>query len=129
MIEEVEEIDEEEDEKALDKDMAFNNHKSKNSQRKTGVALGPAKYRKELKLEPGCQSVLEFIGIQVSCQVIKHQIQIFGGHPTNIFKLLVRKSYKNNGIDVEEKWNIKLALSFVIQLASDLNIKYQYQDK
>ena len=31
------------------------------------------------------ESVLKFLGLNLSCRVIKHQIQIFGGHPTNIF--------------------------------------------
>ena len=29
----------------------------------------------------------------------------------------------------EETWNVKLAISFIIQLANDLNIKYMNKDR
>lgn len=75
---------------------------------------GPQRYANELRITKKGQTIMDFIGLSVSCNVIKHQIQIFGGHPTNIFTVHNIKRYKKNGEEIEEAWNIKLALSFVI---------------
>eukprot|EP00347_Sterkiella_histriomuscorum_P014587 403360313 len=95
------------------------------------------RFAKDLRLTGRNISIMGFLGLNLSCKVIKHQIQIFGGHPTNIFTVQVTKRYptqesKNNVSSdrdsfVEEQWNIKIAISFVIQLANDLNIKYSTQ--
>ncbi|CDW73194.1 UNKNOWN [Stylonychia lemnae] len=119
----------EEDEDESSSPFVFTQQKSSNpSQRITG----PQRYANELKLVGKNLSIMGFIGLSVTCKVIKHQIQIFGTHPTNLFTIQVTKKFpkpSDRSQMVEEQWNIKLVISNVIQLANDLNIKYINRDR
>jgi len=70
------EIQEEDKErKSFEKQKRPLSYPSSHSNRKSLATL-------DLKIH---EPVLSFIGLSLSCRVTKHQIQIFGGHPTSIF--------------------------------------------
>jgi len=108
------EIQEEDKErKSFEKQKRPLSYPSSHSNRKSLATL-------DLKIH---EPVLSFIGLSLSCRVTKHQIQIFGGHPTSIFTVRVSKIYQQQEQPVEETWSLKLAISFVIQLVNDLSMK------
>lgn len=68
------------------------------------------------------QSVLNFIGLSVSCRVTKMQIEILGSQPTNVFSIEVNKKCRVGG-DLEytnDMWTIKVTLKDITTLAHDL---------